>query len=81
MVPQIDMAKLSEPNNPTSRANFSPGAPALYDEIGRGVTNGLRPEIPVNIYDLGSIYRIDVINRCDIGIDITLTVAGLSGRR
>ncbi|MGJ0394530.1 MAG: iron-sulfur cluster assembly protein [Methylocystis sp.] len=39
------------------------------------------PEIPVNIYDLGSIYRIDVINRCDIGIDITLTVAGLSGRR
>ncbi len=40
------------------------------------------PEIPVNIYDLGLIYRIDIADNGDIDVDMTLTapacpVAGL----
>jgi FeS assembly SUF system protein len=31
------------------------------------------PEIPVNIYDLGLIYRIDVTDEGDVTIDMTLT--------
>lgn len=31
------------------------------------------PEIPVNIYDLGLIYRIDVNDDMDIDVDMTLT--------
>jgi len=31
------------------------------------------PEIPVNVYDLGLIYRIDVNDKLDIDIDMTLT--------
>ena len=31
------------------------------------------PEIPVNIYDLGLIYKIDVSEKFDIEIDMTLT--------
>jgi FeS assembly SUF system protein len=31
------------------------------------------PEIPVNIYDLGLIYRIDVADNGDVEIDMTLT--------
>jgi FeS assembly SUF system protein len=31
------------------------------------------PEIPVNIYDLGLIYRIDVNDNCEVDIDMTLT--------
>lgn len=31
------------------------------------------PEIPVNIYDLGLIYRIDVSDRLDLTVDMTLT--------
>jgi FeS assembly SUF system protein len=31
------------------------------------------PEIPVNIYDLGLIYRIDVTEEGDVTIDMTLT--------
>ncbi len=40
------------------------------------------PEIPVNIYDLGLIYKIDISDHGDVAIDMTLTapacpVAGL----
>ncbi len=31
------------------------------------------PEMPVNVYDLGLIYKIDVSNNFDIDIDMTLT--------
>lgn len=31
------------------------------------------PEIPVNIYDLGLIYKIDVAETGDVVIDMTLT--------
>lgn len=31
------------------------------------------PEIPVNIYDLGLIYRIDIAGNGDVAIDMTLT--------
>lgn len=31
------------------------------------------PEIPVNIYDLGLIYRIDLSDEGDLEIDMTLT--------
>lgn len=31
------------------------------------------PEIPVNVYDLGLIYKIDVTDEADVNIDMTLT--------
>jgi FeS assembly SUF system protein len=31
------------------------------------------PEIPVNIYDLGLIYRIDIAANGDVNVDMTLT--------
>jgi FeS assembly SUF system protein len=31
------------------------------------------PEIPVNIYDLGLIYRIDISDKGDVDVDMTLT--------
>ena len=31
------------------------------------------PEIPVNIYDLGLIYKIDVKDNCDVDIDMIFT--------
>ena len=31
------------------------------------------PEIPVNIYDLGLIYKIDLSNEGEVRIDMTLT--------
>jgi FeS assembly SUF system protein len=34
------------------------------------------PEIPVNIYDLGLIYRIDIAGNGDVHVDMTLTAPG-----
>ena len=31
------------------------------------------PEIPINIYDLGLIYKVDVSNEGKVNIDMTLT--------
>ena len=39
------------------------------------------PEIPVNIYDLGLIYRVDISDEGDVNIDMTLTAPGCRGRR
>ena len=50
--------------------------PTKYDIEARAVEM-LRtvydPEIPVNVYDLGLIYKIDVTDDFDINIDMTLT--------
>ncbi|MCR4612557.1 MAG: iron-sulfur cluster assembly protein [Bacteroidaceae bacterium] len=50
--------------------------PTKYDIEARAVEM-LRtvydPEIPVNIYDLGLIYKIDVTDDFDINVDMTLT--------
>ena len=34
---------------------------------------GFDPEIPVNVYDLGLIYKIDVADSGEVNIDMTLT--------
>lgn len=36
------------------------------------------PEIPVNIYDLGLIYKIDVDSEFNVSLDMTLTAPGCS---
>lgn len=76
MESQSDMTKLSEPNSRVGRADSSPEAQALYEEVVAALRTVFDPEIPVNIYDLGLIYRIDVIDRRDIDIDMTLTAPG-----
>lgn len=34
------------------------------------------PEIPVNVYDLGLIYRIDINENTEVHVDMTLTSPG-----
>jgi FeS assembly SUF system protein len=76
MEPRSDMTQLSEPNSRVGRSDSSPEAQALYEEVVLALRTVFDPEIPVNIYDLGLIYRIDVIDRRDIDIDMTLTAPG-----
>jgi FeS assembly SUF system protein len=51
-----------------------------YEAIQEAVVTALKgiydPEIPVNIYDLGLIYRIDISTESDINIEMTLTTPG-----
>ena len=47
------------------------------EELRQPIVDELRkvhdPEIPVNIYDLGLIYRIDIADNGDVAVEMTLT--------
>lgn len=45
----------------------------MEEKIIRMLKTVFDPEIPVNVYDLGLIYKIDVSDHNDVTIDMTLT--------
>ncbi len=49
---------------------------AISDSIIAAIKTIYDPEIPVDIYELGLIYRIDVSDDRDVKIDMTLTAPG-----
>jgi metal-sulfur cluster biosynthetic enzyme len=61
-----------------AEATTSPGADRdpFIEDIIAALRTVHDPEIPVNIYDLGLIYRIDVKDQGVIEIDMTLTAPG-----
>ena len=48
----------------------------LHDRIVEACRSVYDPEIPVNIYDLGLIYTIDINEDCDVQLIMTLTTPG-----
>ena len=48
----------------------------LYDQVVDACRTVFDPEIPVNIYDLGLIYTIDISNENEVEIIMTLTAPG-----
>ena len=56
-------------------ADAAPGEPggALYEKVIEALKEIYDPEIPVNIYDLGLIYGVDVSEDGDVEIMMTLT--------
>jgi len=61
----------------TAGAPLQPGAPVASEET---VIEALRtvydPEIPVNIYDLGLIYTMEIAGNGDVAIEMSLTAPG-----
>ena len=45
----------------------------IEEEIVKVLRTVFDPEIPVNIYDLGLVYRVDVDDEKDVTIDMTFT--------
>lgn len=54
----------------------SPEAQAIYEAVVAALRTVFDPEIPVNIYDLGLIYKIDIVDRRHVDVDMTLTAPG-----
>jgi FeS assembly SUF system protein len=48
----------------------------LHDDLVSALKTVFDPEIPVDIYELGLIYKIDVDDDRNIGIEMTLTAPG-----
>jgi FeS assembly SUF system protein len=57
---------------PQGVAEGEPGGD-LYEYVIAALKDIFDPEIPVNIYDLGLIYRVDVTEEADVAITMTLT--------
>ncbi len=55
--------------------DLSDGEPggALYEAVINALKEIFDPEIPVNIYDLGLIYGVDITDDSDVAITMTLT--------
>jgi FeS assembly SUF system protein len=66
---------------PEAPAGSAPAAPSLeHDQLKDDLVAALKtvfdPEIPVDIYELGLIYRLDVDPERNIEVDMTLTAPG-----
>jgi len=48
-------------------------SPKIEEKIVEAIKKVYDPEIPVNIYDLGLIYNIEIDDNNNINIDMTLT--------
>lgn len=48
----------------------------LYEEVIKAIQSVYDPEIPVNIYDLGLIYRVAITEDNAVAVDMTLTAPG-----
>ena len=48
----------------------------LFDQVVEACRTVYDPEIPVNIYDLGLVYTIDITPENEVGITMTLTAPG-----
>ena len=64
----------------TPAASSSPMTPEELEALGNELIAALKsvydPEIPVDIYELGLIYKVDVADNKDVTIDMTLTAPG-----
>jgi FeS assembly SUF system protein len=67
-----------------NKAEIVPTGSALSEDVLRDFTIRLvsalktvyDPEIPVDIYELGLIYKVDVADNMDVTVDMTLTAPG-----
>jgi FeS assembly SUF system protein len=73
-----DATHIHEPSVASANecATWAPEARAIYEAVVAALRTVFDPEIPVNIYDLGLIYRIDIIDRRRVEVDMTLTAPG-----
>jgi FeS assembly SUF system protein len=73
MTPMDDAASVqTETTAPLAQAELD----ALTDKLIEQLKTVFDPEIPVDIYELGLIYKVDVSDDKDVVIDMTLTAPG-----
>jgi FeS assembly SUF system protein len=80
MSEDIQMKPEAPLDAPAAASSGSPMTPEELDALGQELIAALKtvydPEIPVDIYELGLIYKVDVADNKDVTIDMTLTAPG-----
>jgi FeS assembly SUF system protein len=67
-----DAAPIETKSPPLSQAELD----VMTDKLIEKLKTVFDPEIPVDIYELGLIYKVDVSDDKDVAIDMTLTAPG-----
>ena len=67
-----DATALDSKSPPLSQAELD----AITDQLVEQLKTVYDPEIPVDIYELGLIYKVDVSDDRDVAIEMTLTAPG-----
>ena len=67
-----DAAPIESKSPPLGQAELD----ILTDKLIEKLKSVFDPEIPVDIYELGLIYKVDVSDDKDVAIDMTLTAPG-----
>ena len=84
-MPIIDTVPAPEENATSSdvpadanmdEGELTPEMAALTDDLIGALKSVYDPEIPVDVYELGLIYRVDVSDARDVTVDMTLTAPG-----
>jgi FeS assembly SUF system protein len=68
-----EAASVERDHPPSVSLTSSAADDTLLNRVIDGVREVYDPEIPLNIYDLGLIYRIDINEQNHVAIDMTLT--------
>jgi len=66
----------AKPSAEAAAADLAPEHDQLKDDLVAALKTVFDPEIPVDIYELGLIYRLDVDDSRNIEVDMTLTAPG-----
>ena len=67
---------MSDASNPMEGTPLIPPSStdhSLYETVVEGCRTVYDPEIPVNIYELGLIYKIEIDKKNNVNVDMTLT--------
>lgn len=67
-----DAANIESQSPPINQAELD----VLTDKLIEKLKTVYDPEIPVDIYELGLVYKVDVSDDRDVAIDMTLTAPG-----
>ena len=71
-----EMGPDTEVPSETSGASPAPEHDQLKDDLVAALKTVFDPEIPVDIYELGLIYKVDVSDNRDVLVEMTLTAPG-----
>ena len=80
MSEDVQMKPEAAPAESVAASSASALTPGELETLGQELIAALKtvydPEIPVDIYELGLIYKVDVADNKDVTIDMTLTAPG-----
>ena len=69
-------ASLAPSDASPDEGELTPEMAALTDDLIGALKSVYDPEIPVDVYELGLIYRVDVSDARDVTVEMTLTAPG-----